>query len=526
MNWTVLGIEPTKDKDAIKRAYRARIVNTNPEDKPEEFKALRAAYEQAMELAGQEEVPQAEQTPVERWAERVRALYEDYPRRIDPACWQELLADDLCVALDTRGEVENALLRFFMERYDIPQSVWQCLDEAFSFQERQQELYENYPRDFVDYVVLNGIRYRENLPVKMFAPGKNGADCDAYLHLYNKAARMPYEEAAPLLAEMAALSEQHPYGQALACRAAIAGGEEARLEELKGLSEAYPDNHFLAMELAEQLGDAEIVSADAYQVYRELPILTAAPSAGERARVPHHLVGFMGVEENNDAALHARRALEAIRDIAARGRRAIVTGGSGLYVKFISHGISPAPPSDPALRADERLDGILKGFLQALRPSKPNLTVGSVAQPVKDCLATLKAQFEERRIRVGLNLPGALPPVAIDKDQIQQVLFNLIKNALEAMKDGGALELDIGSDDNDIILKITDDGLGMAPEQVAHLFEPYRTTKSHGTGLGLMITARIIHDHGGTIDVESQVGEGTTFTVRLPRLERRTRALN
>ena len=107
----------------------------------------------------------------------------------------------------------------------------------------------------------------------------------------------------------------------------------------------------VAVELAEQLGDAEIVSADAYQVYRELPILTAAPGAEERARVPHHLVGFMGVEENNDAALHARRALEAIRDIAARGRRAIVTGGSGLYVKFISHGISPAPPSDPALRA-------------------------------------------------------------------------------------------------------------------------------------------------------------------------------
>lgn len=108
----------------------------------------------------------------------------------------------------------------------------------------------------------------------------------------------------------------------------------------------------VAVELAELLGEAEIVSADAYQVYRELPILTAAPSEGERARVPHHLVGFMGVEENNDAALHARRALKAIQDITARGKRVIVTGGSGLYVKFISHGISPAPPSDPALRAE------------------------------------------------------------------------------------------------------------------------------------------------------------------------------
>lgn len=108
----------------------------------------------------------------------------------------------------------------------------------------------------------------------------------------------------------------------------------------------------LAVELAEALGNAEIVSADAYQVYRQLPILTAAPGAALRHRVLHHLIGIMDVSENNDAAEHARRAQEAISEIASRGRRAIVTGGSGLYVKFISHGISPAPPSDPALRAE------------------------------------------------------------------------------------------------------------------------------------------------------------------------------
>ncbi len=107
----------------------------------------------------------------------------------------------------------------------------------------------------------------------------------------------------------------------------------------------------VAVALAERLG-AEIVSADAYQVYRGMEVLTAAPDASERARVPHHLVACLGVEESNDAATHARRAGECLADIRARGKRAIVTGGSGLYVKFISHGISPAPPSDPALRAE------------------------------------------------------------------------------------------------------------------------------------------------------------------------------
>ena len=107
----------------------------------------------------------------------------------------------------------------------------------------------------------------------------------------------------------------------------------------------------MAVELAEFLGNAEIVSADAYQVYRALPILTAAPEKDLLARVPHHLIGTMEVWETNDAASHARRALRIIDELQARGRRAIVTGGSGLYVKFISHGISPAPPSDPKLRA-------------------------------------------------------------------------------------------------------------------------------------------------------------------------------
>ena len=108
----------------------------------------------------------------------------------------------------------------------------------------------------------------------------------------------------------------------------------------------------VAVQLAQRLGKAEIISADAYQVYRAMPILTAAPSVEEMDGVPHHLIGTLDVAENNDAATHARRAQACIADIQARGATPIITGGSGLYVKFISHGISPAPPSDPALREE------------------------------------------------------------------------------------------------------------------------------------------------------------------------------
>ena len=172
-----------------------------------------------------------------------------------------------------------------------------------------------------------------------------------------------------------------------------------------------------------------------------------------------------------------------------------------------------------------RLDGIIRGFLGALRPAKMVLTPGSIAEPLKNCLAALKGQFEERRINVTLDVPAALPPVALDKDKMEQVFFNLVKNALEAMKDGGAIDIVLSVDDRDVTVSFRDTGLGMSAEQLAHLFEPYRTTKEHGTGLGLMISARIVRDHGGVISAQSKEGEGTVFTVTIPRLEKRVRAL-
>ena len=173
----------------------------------------------------------------------------------------------------------------------------------------------------------------------------------------------------------------------------------------------------------------------------------------------------------------------------------------------------------------ERLDGILKGFLQALRPSRPNLSPGSLAEPLTNCLKTLEPQFEEHRITVTVDVASALPRTAIDRAQMEQVFFNLIKNALEAMHDGGRLDIAVGCDDEDVTVAIKDSGEGIPPERLARLFEPYGTTKSGGTGLGLMISARIVRDHGGSIGAESAPGEGTVFTVRIPRIERRIRAL-
>ena len=173
----------------------------------------------------------------------------------------------------------------------------------------------------------------------------------------------------------------------------------------------------------------------------------------------------------------------------------------------------------------KRLEGIIKGFLSALRPAKLNLVPGSLVDPLTDTLDALKAQFEDRRIQTQLNLPSALPTVLVDRAQMEQVFFNLIKNALEAMKDGGDLDIEVGADDRDVHVVIRDNGSGMDAATLAHIFEPYQTSKEQGSGLGLMLSRRIVHAHGGEIDVESKPGAGTAFTVRIPRLETRVRRL-
>lgn len=239
-----------------------------------------------------------------------------------------------------------------------------------------------------------------------------------------------------------------------------------------------------------------------------------------------HLRDVTDEKERTEEELRAG-ATKAVRDLAAGVAHEIGNplNAIALNLQFLRRRLGNDETVDECIRQVARLDGIIRGFLSALRPSKPNLAPGSVVDPLNSCLMTLKRQFEERRVSVTLDVPSALPRTAIDRNQMEQVFFNLVKNALEAMKDGGRLDISVGSDDNDVTVDIKDDGAGMTEEQLAHLFEPYKTTKEKGTGLGLMVSSRIVRDHGGSIAATSSPGKGTVFSVRLPRIERRIREL-
>jgi two-component system, sporulation sensor kinase E len=173
----------------------------------------------------------------------------------------------------------------------------------------------------------------------------------------------------------------------------------------------------------------------------------------------------------------------------------------------------------------DRLDYIITQFLQAIRPTPPQFKPVLLNDVVERTVALLRPELENRGLTVKTTLARQLQPAALDAGQIQQVLVNLIKNAMQAMTRGGTLTLQTGQAAEGVWVSVTDTGGGIPQEQINRIFEPFYTTKKNGTGLGLMIVQRIVRAHGGRIEVQSHVGQGTSFRVWLPREERPTKLL-
>lgn len=172
-----------------------------------------------------------------------------------------------------------------------------------------------------------------------------------------------------------------------------------------------------------------------------------------------------------------------------------------------------------------RLDYIITQFLQAIRPAPLQLKLGSLNAVVERTLELLQPELENRGLTVKTRLARGLTATPVDATQLQQVLVNLVKNAMQAMTKGGILTLQTGETPESVWVSVTDTGGGIPEEQMRRIFEPFYTTKKKGTGLGLMIVQRIVRAHEGRIELESHVGRGTTFRVWLPLHERRPRML-
>jgi signal transduction histidine kinase len=145
---------------------------------------------------------------------------------------------------------------------------------------------------------------------------------------------------------------------------------------------------------------------------------------------------------------------------------------------------------------------------------------------VAEAVALLKDQMEQLGVRVQVSLPGQIPLVLADRNQVKQALFNVLKNALEAMDRGGDLFLRLSSDDEWVQLTVRDTGVGIPADKLKRVFDAYFTTKESGGGIGMLILLRIMRAHGGRVDIQSSEGSGTTVILRFPLKHRRVRTLD
>lgn len=170
------------------------------------------------------------------------------------------------------------------------------------------------------------------------------------------------------------------------------------------------------------------------------------------------------------------------------------------------------------LGVSRRIKTVVNNLLVFSRQTGANKRIGELNRVIEDSLSFLSSQLRRNGIELELQLAGDLPPLNMNPDQLQQVVVNVVLNAVDAMPDGGRLVVASSHVNRHIQVTFEDTGIGIAPDQIDKIFLPFFTTKEvgKGTGLGLSISYGIVKDHGGDIQVTSQVGRGSTFSLTLP----------
>jgi len=250
-------------------------------------------------------------------------------------------------------------------------------------------------------------------------------------------------------------------------------------------------------------------------------------------------------DESEEWAKNLETKVEArtheIKDIQAQLVRSEKLASLGELVAGIAHEInnpltgilvftslvSKDPKLDPALKDDletvvqqtQRCSRIVKGLLDFSRESVPQKKFTSLNSIMDMSLSLVERQVLFQNITIIKDYSNDIPDILLDPNQIEQIFINMILNAGQAMQDGGTLHIKTGITTDDLyeFVMISDTGCGIPEENLVKIFDPFFTTKSNkGTGLGLSISYGIINNHGGTIEVNSVVGSGTSFTIKLP----------
>ncbi len=238
------------------------------------------------------------------------------------------------------------------------------------------------------------------------------------------------------------------------------------------------------------------------------------------------LIVFQDLTEVKKLERQARfnEQLAAVGELAAgiaheiRNPLASISGSVQVLSNELTVGSAERRLMEIIVSESNRLSKILEEFLRFVRPQERRVAPFDVGENIKEVLELFRRSDEisdAHRIEDDIAPPSSL--LAGDRDQIRQIIYNVAKNAVRAMPDGGTLIVEGREDGAWYSIKFRDTGRGMSEEEIARVFTPFSTAFDGGTGLGMAIVRRIVEDHGGAIDVESKPGEGTTVTILLPR---------
>ncbi|MDX6767734.1 MAG: ATP-binding protein [Candidatus Methylacidiphilales bacterium] len=178
-----------------------------------------------------------------------------------------------------------------------------------------------------------------------------------------------------------------------------------------------------------------------------------------------------------------------------------------------------------ARREIDRLDAIIQQFLRAIRPTVPDFQPLQLGLLIRETLETLDAEIRDRGVLVETDIASDLPDLLLDPVQVKQVIYNLSRNAFQAMGAQGLLNITVARQDEWVVVVFRDNGCGISVEDLPRVTEAYYTTKEGGSGLGLMIVQRIVREHGGEMEIESHPGRGTAVRLKFPAGGRQVRLL-
>jgi PAS domain S-box-containing protein len=227
----------------------------------------------------------------------------------------------------------------------------------------------------------------------------------------------------------------------------------------------------------------------------------------------------LSARKRNDEFLRKTDKLSAIGQLAAGVAHEIrnpLTALKGFTQLLMKRHDDSKPHFEIMLEELERINFIVNEFMQLAKPQIVEFKEHLLESILESIISILETQAIMNKVQINMSIEEDLPPIFGDESQLKQVFLNIIKNAIEAMPNGGNLMIQAYRQNNNVVLQFIDQGCGIPKDQISRLGEPFHTTKEKGIGLGLMVSYNIIEAHKGTMFFESELNQGTTVTILLP----------